>query len=675
MNDLKTNYFIINKTNSQMLIFWLPLFVIINHIQTTLAAHHPYFHCYSIANTTSFASRNDQLLALADDVRTEGGVYRYHDEPYCLSLCRKDLIYSDACYTCINTTASAVIRSCPAHNAVVAWGADAGCIVQCDPPSIDSDTTQALNYSCNTTTISKTYLTQFDHTLANLTSKLAVKAGHVGSQSSFPYGFRYIQYFAAEEAKFSGFLTVYAAGFCVPTMSKSDCTACLKAAANQSAVNCNVKQGAMIFMENCVLRYELYPFYKSSASAISAAPLPPVSSQKKGRTKRRIAARTIVLAMVAIFTLLVFIIGIRIFLKKRKQHCRHKGDTDGVDRIDSCLEFGFKTIRIATNDFSESNKLGQGGLGKLSSGQLIAVKRLTCATAHGDAEFKNEVLLVARLHHRYLARLIGYCLEAKERILIYELAFNGSLDHILFDPNRREDLTWKIRYNIIEGITHGLLYLHEESQLRIIHRDLKASNVLLDESMNPKISDFGTARFGYMPPEYAKFGKISTKVDVFSFGVLLLEIISGRKNSASSGNPNRIEHLLSKVWKCWTSRQLGEVIDPVLLRESGQADDIKRCIHIGLLCVQEVAASRPTMSEVVLVFNSYSQILPPPSEPAYLMKITSDEPNVSTKEEILVSRINDSDRDYPTYGQTSLSSAGVSSVNEISFTHTYPTPR
>lgn len=117
------------------------------------------------------------------------------------------------------------------------------------------------------------------------------------------------------------------------------------------------------------------------------------------------------------------------------------------------------------------------------------------------------------------------------------------------------------------------------------------------------------------------------------------------------------------------------MIDPILIRESGQAEDIKRCIHIGLLCVQETAACRPTMTEVVLRLEGCSQILSSPSKPAYFMGISSDEQSVSTKEKILVSRINDSDTDYPTYGQTSLSSAGASSVNEVSFTHTYPTAR
>ncbi|XP_057250064.1 cysteine-rich receptor-like protein kinase 25 [Beta vulgaris subsp. vulgaris] len=268
-----------------MLIFLLPLLAIINYNPTTLAADHPYFHCYCASNNSYFASRNDQLLTLADDVMGNGGVYRDYDEPYCIGLCRKDLISSDACHTCINTTASTVVRSCPAHNAVVAWGVDAGCIIQCDDPYSGSDTsytTQPLNYSFNTTTISKNYLTQFDHTVANLTSKLAVKAGLDGSQPSFfPFGFQYIQYFAAEEANFSDRLTIYAAGFCVPSMSKSDCTDCLKAVANQSTVKCNRKQGAKIFTANCVLRYELYPFYEKSATAISVSPLPPVSPSSR----------------------------------------------------------------------------------------------------------------------------------------------------------------------------------------------------------------------------------------------------------------------------------------------------------------------------------------------------------------------------------------------------------
>ncbi|KAB5534150.1 hypothetical protein DKX38_017236 [Salix brachista] len=288
------------------------------------------------------------------------------------------------------------------------------------------------------------------------------------------------------------------------------------------------------------------------------------------------------------------------------------------------LQFAFSTIQDATEDFSEKNRLGQGGFGVvykgvLPNGQEIAVKRLSKDSGQGDLEFKNEVLLLAKLQHRNLVMLLGFCLEGIERLLIYEFVPNSSLDHFIFDPTKRVQLNWERCYKIIGGIARGLLYLHEDSRLRIIHRDLKASNILLDEEMNPKISDFGMA-CGYMAPEYALQGNFSVKLDVFSFGVLVLEIVTGKKNSFRNGE--HIKHLLSHAWRNWREGTAQDIIDPVL--SSGSATEMMRCIHIGLLCVQENAANRPTMASVVLMLSSSSLTLQIPSQPAFFMSNQSD---------------------------------------------------
>ncbi|CAH9081441.1 unnamed protein product [Cuscuta epithymum] len=231
--------------------------------------------------------------------------------------------------------------------------------------------------------------------------------------------------------------------------------------------------------------------------------------------------------------------------------------------------FDFSTIFEATSNFSEENKLGQGGFGSVYKGTLIggeeiAVKRLSEKSRQGVEEFKNELTLIARLQHRNLVQLLGCCVDNEEKMLVYEYMENKSLDSLLFDKHKSSLLDWKRRFNIIYGIARGILYLHQDSRFRIIHRDLKASNVLLDKEMNPKISDFGMARifggeetdanttkrvvgtYGYMSPEYAMDGQFSVKSDVFSFGVLVLEVVSGKKNRGFYQH-NEKENLLGFV--------------------------------------------------------------------------------------------------------------------------------
>ncbi|KAL5659097.1 hypothetical protein ACJX0J_032260, partial [Zea mays] len=215
--------------------------------------------------------------------------------------------------------------------------------------------------------------------------------------------------------------------------------------------------------------------------------------------------------------------------------------------------YDFAELAAATGGFSDENLLGRGGFGpvykgKLPDGAEIAVKRLAAHSGQGLEEFKNEIQLIAKLQHTNLVRLVGCCVQEEEKLLVYEYMPNRSLNCFIFDQQRGPLLDWEKRRRIIEGVAQGLLYLHKHSRVRIIHRDLKASNILLDKDLNPKISDFGMARifgsnmteantnrvvgtYGYMAPEYASEGIFSVKSDVYSFGVLLLEIVSGKRNT------------------------------------------------------------------------------------------------------------------------------------------------
>ncbi|XP_070028388.1 G-type lectin S-receptor-like serine/threonine-protein kinase At4g27290 isoform X3 [Nicotiana sylvestris] len=259
-------------------------------------------------------------------------------------------------------------------------------------------------------------------------------------------------------------------------------------------------------------------------------------------------------------------IGLYTWTKKNKRKLNLKDDD-----LDLPL-FALSTITKATSNFSAENKLGEGGFGSvykgiLEGGQEIAIKRLSKSSSQGVNEFKNEVICIAKLQHRNLVKLIGCCVGGEEKMLVYEFMPNRSLDFFIFDEKKSTILNWPKRFNIINGIARGLLYLHQDSRLRIIHRDLKASNILLDTDMNPKISDFGIARtvignetsanthhvvgtHGYMSPEYVVDGVFSIKSDVFSFGVLVLEIISGRRNRGFSHGSRNI-NLLGHVRPAW----------------------------------------------------------------------------------------------------------------------------
>ncbi|XP_062011411.1 cysteine-rich receptor-like protein kinase 10 isoform X4 [Rosa rugosa] len=372
--------------------------------------------------------------------------------------------------------------------------------------------------------------------------------------------------------------------------------------------------------------------------------------RQKSNTKKTIII--IIVVVIAFVTMLLG--GLCIFLRVKQPRVKLEtvpfsdhDTSEEVSFVDS-LQYDFENIRSATDDFSDENKLGQGGFGavykgRLLNGQYIAVKRLSKSSEQGDREFKNEVMLLAQLQHRNLVRLLGFCLKEEERLLIYEYIPNTSLNHFIFDPINHGHLDWETRYKIIGGIVRGLLYLHEDSRLRIVHRDLKPSNILLGEDMNPKIADFGTARlfvmdqtqgdtktivgtYGYMAPEYAIHGRFSVKSDVFSFGVLVLEIVSGKKIGSFQNGENE-EDLLSYAWKNWRDDTISNIIDPMLT--TGSRNEMIRCIHIGLLCVQENVNDRPTMASVVSMLNSHSLTISVPSKPAYYSHYNS-ESNIDT---------------------------------------------
>nr|KJB34803.1 hypothetical protein B456_006G084600 [Gossypium raimondii] len=443
---------------------------------------------------------------------------------------------------------------------------------------------------------------QFNRALSELLNNLSSEAAASGP----------LRKYAAGNALTGILQMVYATVQCTPDMDQQNCTACLNYGRSELGGCCYGRMGCRILRPNCVLRFESNPFYNETAVPLPSPPTTSSPTPSPGNGNN--TTRTVIIVIASVVGLLILIIiAICIFKRpKRNKDISIKDADNEMSGADS-LQFGFDSVLVATDNFSDANKLGQGGFGAVYKGQLpngeeIAVKRLSKGSGQGDLEFKTEVQLVAKLQHRNLVRLL--------------------------DRIRRAELDWETRFKIIHGIVRGLLYLHEDSRLRIIHRDLKASNILLDAEMVPKIADFGMARLfgqdetqgstsrivgthGYMAPEYVFHGQFSVKSDVFSFGVLLLEIISGQRNN-SFRYDEQYEYILGFAWRSWREGTALNLVDPTLGDSS--RNEIMRCIHIALLCVQEKVAARPTMASVVLMLNSFSTTLALPAQPAFVMR-------------------------------------------------------
>ncbi|XP_078149848.1 cysteine-rich receptor-like protein kinase 6 [Carex rostrata] len=440
------------------------------------------------------------------------------------------------------------------------------------------------------------------------------------------------------------FPVIYGLVQCTPDMTKSQCQVCLQRLIDDFPKYVNGCAGARTIGIHCNIRYEVYTFYGGPdmvrIDGISSSQVPPPVINKSTKKKSNLIALAITIPVVAAVLLLVVFC---FCLYKKRSHGRKTflsekvNSGEKIENVDSLL-IDLSTLKAATHNFHETNKLGEGGFGAvykgiLPNGQVVAVKRLSQSSGQGLEELKNELVLVSKLQQKNLVRVVGVCLGGQEKLLVYEFLPNQSLDIFLFDNEKRQELDWRKRQRIINGVARGLQYLHEDSQLTIIHRDLKANNILLDSDMNPKISDFGLARlfrvdlaayatkrvvgtFGYMAPEYAMHGVYSIKSDVYSFGIILLEILTGRANCGSFDG-EQDEDLLSSIWELWIGGTITDIIDPLL---DCHISEMIRHVHIGLLCVQEDPTARPRMSEVVIMLSSETVSLEAPSKPAFCIK-------------------------------------------------------
>ncbi|KAL5197960.1 hypothetical protein ABZP36_001472 [Zizania latifolia] len=469
---------------------------------------------------------------------------------------------------------------------------------------------------------------------------------------------------------------IFSLAQCTPDMSEADCRSCLGDIIRRMTPRYFVgKPGGRVFGVRCNFRFEAYSFFSGrpllQLPGPSPAPSPPEITE--GRTRHK-AGRVLAITLpIAAAILALLVLTCFCFLRKRRTARKASSvprntafgsdstNPEYIQSIDSLL-IDLSTLRAATDNFAERNKLGEGGFGAvykvsireflrflrrvleegvLPEGREIAVKRLSQSSRQGIEELKTELVLVAKLRHKNLVSLVGVCLEEDEKLLVYEYMPNKSLDTVIFDSEKSKDLDSGKRLKIVNGVARGLQYLHEDSHLRVVHRDLKPSNVLLDFDYNPKISDFGLAKlfgwdqtqevtshiagtYGYMAPEYAMRGQYSAKSDVFSFGAMMLEIVTGRRNSSSANSEKTVDFLLSLVWEHWTTGTIEKLLHPSLGGQRFLDDQMLKLVNIGLLCVQDKPADRPTMSAVNVMLGSNTVSVQAPSRPTFCIQEVDD---------------------------------------------------
>ncbi|KAI5406861.1 cysteine-rich receptor-like protein kinase 44 [Lathyrus oleraceus] len=560
------------------------------------------------SDTLNHGYYNTSIISTTDETE---------DTVYGLFMC---IGYTNHCGECVRNSTKTLTSMCDSKEAII-WSDE--CLVRYSNRSFFDAVEESPSWCVKDIIDYQGPLDGFNRMLSSLMVDLVTQANE-DSKGKF-------NKIVLKRAIFYEDRFLYGLAQCVPNLSNDDCMKCLKDAVEYLQTSCaRGKIRGSVLYPSCIVRYDPYPFFALARGQ---------GKQNRGHSNFIIVH---VLAPITIFSVTVFFFTYYVLCRRARKNLTYHRENFGEDISSEVhsLQFNFDMIRLATNKFSDDNKIGEGGFGDVYKGMFpngfeIAVKRLIRNSSQGAVEFKNEVLLIAKLQHRNLVRLLGFCIQRNEKILIYEYMHNKSLDYYLFSPENHRKLTWHARYKIIRGIARGILYLHEDSHLKIIHCDLKPSNILLDDKMNAKISDFGLARivaidqmqgntsiiagtYGYMSPEYAMLGQFSEKSDVFSFGVIILEIVSGKRNVDYNG-VNSIDDLVSHAWKKWWENRQLELLDSALAYSFSETE-VNRCVQIGLLCVQENPDQRPTMATIALYFNCDSIDLPLPQQPAFYMR-------------------------------------------------------
>ncbi|KAJ0771100.1 putative protein kinase RLK-Pelle-DLSV family [Helianthus annuus] len=407
--------------------------------------------------------------------------------------------------------------------------------------------------------------------------------------------------------------TVYAIAQCNLNVSQSSCLECLQLKSRFLQV-CLPSTSGFTMTNRCFMRYGRTPFFRQNQKTDIASLLWDGHSSK---------TRSIIGVVVGAASFLLLVLTFFLLWYRGRRNKTSRGQ-QGAQDLNGAIYYNYKHLELATNNFSEENIIGKGGFGEvfkaiLDDKKVVAVKNLKLGYGGAKVQFENEILLISQIHHRNLLGLLGWSSEGSKLLLVLEYMPNGSLDKFLWGANKGS-LNWQTRYNIIIGIARGLSHLHKEFHVRIVHRDIKSSNILLDDDFQPKIADFGLARFqpddkshittkfagtlGYTAPEYVLYGHLSDKVDTFSFGIVILEIISGRKCTYRNFDASSIACLLEYTWKLYETNNLMKLVDETIDMNQYKEEHVVNIIEIALLCTQSPVSKRPTMSEVVLMLQN-----------------------------------------------------------------------
>lgn len=523
---------------------------------------------------------------------------RSSDPVYGMVQCRNYMTTGD-CVACFDAGVSQ-IRSCSAANgARVIYD---GCFLRYESNSFYDQTTLPGNVGiCGNQTASQA--AAYNAVVDGLLGDLEIATPKINGMFAV----------SSRQVGGSGSAAVYAVAQCAETISQSGCEDCLTVA-YRNLKTCPPDADGRAVDAGCFLRYSDTPFFATNQTTNITPFLGSGGSSNKN---------AIIGGVVGGVGLLLILLALFLWYRLSRKKKAKRANILGATELQGPLTYSYKDLKTATKNFSDENKLGVGGFGDvykgiLKNGNVVAVKRLEIGSSgRAHATYESEVKLISNVHHRNLIRLLGCCTKGPELLLVLEYMANSSLDKFLYGE-KRGILNWKQRFDIIFGTARGLAYLHEQFHVTIIHRDIKSSNILLDEEFQPKIADFGLARLlpedrshlstkfagtlGYTAPEYAIHGQLSEKVDTYSFGVVVLEIISGRKCNEMSQSTH--DYLVEDAWKLYENNMHLNLIDEALDPSEYGVEAVKKTIEIALMCTEPTVALRPTMSEVVVMLLS-----------------------------------------------------------------------